>query len=411
MTDQTYWDAEHLEEMVSQRAKVLGPTVWAAATPDPRPIISFAGGLPDIPSLPGEQLLKAARTVIDREQKEALEYGGTFGPKPLRDALAERSSRLEGIPVGVDQVMVVSGSAHGIGLMCETLLDPGDTVVVESPNFPGSMRTIRAFGAEQVAVPMDEIGLRVDKLEEALKKLADEGKRAKFIYCIPTHQNPAGCTLPLDRRERMVELAREYRTFILEDDAYGELWFDNAPPPSLFALSNGEVAVKISSFSKILATGLRMGWTMGPSALVSRMSAVRFDMGSSVFLGRVIAETIRNGDLDRHVVNLRGIYKRKLERVEDGIRRYCGNYVTYTRPEGGFFLWLQLRPGMSSRDVQQLANEKGVLVGQGPQFFADGVATNHIRLAFSYVPFEEIEEGIQRLGEAMDEVAARSSAK
>ncbi len=411
MTEQKYWDADHLEEVVSQRAKILGPTVWAAATPDPRPVISFAGGLPDIPSLPGEILLKAARTVIDREQKEALEYNGTFGPRPLREAIAERSSRIEGIPVSVDQVMVVSGSAHGIGIMCETLIDPGDVVVVESPNFPGSMRTIRSFGARQVAVPMDELGLRVDMLEEELKKLADAGKRAKFIYCIPTHQNPAGITLKIDRREKMVELAREYRTFILEDDAYGELWFDTQPPPSLFALSGGDHAVKISSFSKILATGLRMGWTMGPEALISRMSAVRFDMGSSAFMGRVIAETIRNGDLDRHIANLKGIYRRKLERVEDGLRRYCSGYCTYTRPDGGFFLWLLLRPGMSSRDVATAANAKGVIVGQGPQFFADGRATQHIRLAFSYVPMEEIEEGMHRLGEAMAEVAAKSAAK
>jgi len=209
----------------------------------------------------------------------------------------------------------------------------------------------------------------------------------------------------------MVELARQYNTFILEDDAYGELWFDNPPPPSLFALSNGDHAVKVSSFSKILATGLRMGWSMGPPALISRMAAVRFDMGSSVFLGRVIAETIRTGDLDRHIVNLRSIYKRKLERVEDGLRRYCAGYCTYTRPEGGFFLWLLLRPGMNSRDVQMAANDRGVIIGQGPQFFADGRATNHIRLAFSYVPMEEIEEGLHRLGEAMGEVAARSAAK
>ncbi|MBI5947630.1 MAG: PLP-dependent aminotransferase family protein [Chloroflexi bacterium] len=411
MTEQPYWDADHLEEVVSQRAKILGPSVWAAATPDPRPVISFAGGLPDIPSLPGEILLKAARTVVDREQKEALEYNGTFGPRPLREALAERSSRLEGIPVSVDQVMIVSGSAHGIGLMCETLLDPGDVVLVESPNFPGSMRTIRSFGARQVAVPMDELGLRVDLLEEELKKLADAGQRAKFIYCIPTHQNPAGITLQVSRREKMVELARQYKTFILEDDAYGELWFDQPPPPSLFALSGGDHAVKVSSFSKILATGLRMGWTMGPASLTSRMSAVRFDMGSSAFLGRVIAETIRNGDLDRHIGNLRGIYRRKLERVEDGLRRYCAPYCTYSRPEGGFFLWLLLRPGMSSRDVAAAANEKGVLVGQGPQFFADGKATQHIRVAFSYVPMEEIEEGMHRLGEAMAEVAAKSGAK
>jgi len=406
-----YWDADHVEEVVSARARILGPTVWAAAAPDPRPIISFAGGLPDIPSLPGELLVKAARWVIDNDQKEALEYNGTFGPRPLREAIAERSSRLEGIPVGVDQVMVVSGSAHGIGIMCETLLDPGDVVLVESPNFPGSMRTIRSFGAEQRAVPMDEHGLRVDLLEGQLQRLAGEGRRAKFLYCIPTHQNPAGCTLTLARRERVVELARQYDVLILEDDAYGELWFDNRPPPSLFALSGGDHAVKISSFSKILATGLRMGWTMGPPALVSRMSAVRFDMGSSSFLGRVIGQAIRSGELDRHIVNLRATYKRKLDRVEDGLQRYCADYCTYARPEGGFFLWLQLRPGMSSRDVAQAANEKGVIVGQGPQFFADSHVTNHIRLAFSYVPMEEIEEGVHRLGEAMTEVAARSAPK
>ncbi len=407
MTD-PYWTPENLDEVVSARARILGPAVWAAATPDPRHLISFAGGLPDIPSLPGEQLLRAARTVIDREQKESLEYGGTFGPLPLRDAIAERSTRIEGIPVTRDNIIIASGSAHAIGMVCETLLDPGDYVMVESPNFPGSMRTIRSFGANQVAVPMDGQGLQTDILAEELQKLADQGKRAKFIYTIPNHQNPAGCTLPLDRREHLLELARKYRTFILEDDAYGELWFETQPPPSLFALSNGDHGIKVSSFSKIIATGLRMGWITGPSALISRVAALRYDMGSSPFLGRVIAEMIRNGDLDRHIEGLRRTYLRKLERVEDALARYCADYTAYVRPLGGFFLWLQLRPGLTSRDVQAAANERGVIVGQGPQFFADGQATNHLRLAFSYVAMEEIEEGIQRLGEALAEVAARS---
>lgn len=408
---ETYWNADHLDEVVSQRAKILGPAVWAAAQPDPRPVISFAGGLPDIPSLPGEILLRAARTVIDREQKQALEYGGTFGPYPLREEIAKRSTEIEGIPVGVDQVMVCSGSAHGIGVVCETLLDPGDIVMTESPNFPGSMRTIRTFGASQVAIPMDEDGMRVDILGEELAKLRDQGKRAKFIYCIPTHQNPAGCTLPLYRREKLVELAREHNTFVLEDDAYGELWFDEYPPPSIFALSRGDHGIKVSSFSKIIATGLRMGWVMGPAALISRAAATRYDMGSSPFQGRIIAELIRNGDLERHIENLRGIYKRKLERVEDALRRYCADYCTWKQPQGGFFLWLDLQPGLHSRDVAQAANEKAVIVGQGPQFFADGQATNHLRLAFSYVAMEDIEEGIHRLAEAMAEVAARTPAK
>lgn len=411
MTEAPYWDAKRVEEVVSARAKVLGPAVWAAATPDPRPVISFAGGLPDIPSLPGEFLRKAAGTVIEREQKEALEYGGTFGPLPLRTAIAERSTRIEGIPVALEQVIISSGSAHAIGMVCETLLDPGDTVLVESPNFPGSMRTIRSFGARQVAIPMDEYGLRTDALEAELQKLADLGQRAKFIYCIPTHQNPAGCTLDMQRRERMVELARRFNTFIMEDDAYGELWFTEQPPPSLFALTNGDHAIKVSSFSKILATGLRMGWAMGPAPLISRMASVRYDMGSSPFLGRVIAETIRNGDLDRHILNLRSIYKRKLDRVEDALKRHCAAYCRWTTPQGGFFLWLELQPGLFSRDVALAANEKGVIVGQGPGFFADGVATNHLRLAFSYVAMEDIEEGIHRLGEAMAEVAAGAGAK
>lgn len=410
MSQEPYWDAESLEEVISQRAKILGPAVWAAAQPDARPVISFAGGLPDIPSLPGEILLKAARTVIDREQKEALEYGGTYGPYPLRTAIAERSSTIEGLPVAVGQVLISSGSAHGIGVVCEALLDPGDVVLVESPNFPGSMRTFRTFGAEMIAVPMDEIGLRVDILEEKLAQLAGEGRRAKFLYTIPTHQNPAGSTLEADRRERVVELARQHRFFVLEDDAYGELWFERTPPPSIFALSGGE-NIKVSSFSKILATGLRMGWVLGPAALISRVASVRYDMGSSPFLGRIIAETIRNGDLDRHIADLRRIYLRKLQRVEDALNKYCREYCTWRQPAGGFFLWLALRPGLSSRDVQLAANEEGVIIGQGPQFFADQQATNHLRLAFSYVAMEDIEEGVHRLGDAMARVAERSAAK
>jgi 2-aminoadipate transaminase len=397
--------------MVSARARTIGPQVWAAATPDPRQLISFAGGLPDIPSLPADELLRATRAVLDRERKEALEYGGTFGPLPLREAIAERWTRIEGIPVTKDHVIIASGSAHAIGMVCETLLDPGDVVMVESPNFPGSMRTIRSFGAVQVAIPLDEEGLRTDVLEQRLAELAAEGKRAKFIYCIPNHQNPAGCTMSLPRREHLLELARRYDTFVLEDDAYGELWFEQPPPPSLYALSGGEHGVKVASFSKTIATGLRIGWVQGPPALVSRIAALRYDMGTSPYLGRVVAEMIRNGDLDRHIDRLRGIYRRKLERMEDALARYCAPYATYTRPGGGFFLWLQLRAGMSSRDVQLAANERGVIVGQGPQFFADGQATNHLRLAFSYVAMEEIEEGVQRLGEAMAEVAERAGVK
>lgn len=411
MPDTPFWTQDSLEDLVSARSKIMGAGVWAAARPDDRPVISFAGGLPDVPSLPSEELLRATRTVLERERREALQYGGTFGPQPLREAIAERSSGIEGIPLTHEHVTVTSGAAHGIGIACEALIDPGDTVLVESPTFPGSLRTIHSFGARVEAVPMDDEGLRVDLAEETLKRLADEGRRAKLLYTIPTHQNPAGSTLPLARREKLLELAREHRLMLMEDDAYGELWFGDEPPPSLFSLSGGELAIKVATFSKIIATGLRLGWNLAPPTFVTRMAALRYDMGSSPYLGRIVAEMTRNGDLDRHVERLRGIYRRKLERLCTAIAEHCGEYVGYVRPGGGFFLWLALQPGLSAIEVQRVANEKGVLIGAGPHFFADGNATQHLRVAFSYTPVEEIEEGVHRLGEALREVAAGSSIK
>ncbi len=412
MADTPFWSQDSLEAVVSARAKILGAGVWAAARPDDRPVIAFTGGLPDVPSLPGDELLRATRTVLEQERREALQYAGTFGPQPLREAIAERSSGIEGIPLTPEHVIVNSGAAHGIGIACEALLDPGDIVLVESPTFPGSLRTIHSFGATVEAIPMDEEGLRVDLVEEALQRLADEGKRAKLIYLIPTHQNPAGLTLPLERRERLLELAREHRVLLMEDDAYGELWFgEEPPPPSLFALSGGELAIKVATFSKIIATGLRLGWNLASPAVISRMAALRYDMGSSPYLGRILAEMTRNGDLDRHVVRLRDIYRRKRDRVCEAIDRHCDGYVSYSRPDGGFFVWLGLRPGLSALEVQRVANEKAVLVGAGPHFFADENVTQHLRLAFSYTPIEEIEEGVHRLGEALREVASRSATK
>ena len=412
MPETPFWTQDSLEDLVSARSKIMGAGVWAAARPDDRPVISFAGGLPDVPSLPSEELLRATRTVLERERREALQYGGTFGAQPLREAIAERSSRIEGLPLTDEHVIVTSGAAHGIGIACEALLDPGDTVLVESPTFPGSLRTINSFGAQVEAIPMDEQGICVDLVEEALQRAADEGRRTKMLYLIPTHQNPAGSTLPLGRREKLLELARDHRILLMEDDAYGELWFgDEPPPPSLFSLSGGELAIKVLTFSKIIATGLRLGWNLAPPAVINRMAALRYDMGSSPYLGRTVAEMIRNGDLDRHVDRLRAIYRRKLDRLCDALDEHCSDYVSYERPGGGFFVWAGLRPGLSAIEVQRIANEKGVIIGAGPHFFADANVTQHLRLAFSYTPVEEIEEGVHRLGEALREAAANSAVK
>jgi len=177
MPDTPFWTQDSLEDIVSARSKIMGAGVWAAARPDDRPVISFAGGLPDVPSLPDEELLRATRAVLDKERREALQYGGTFGPQPLRQAIAERSSGIEGIPLTAEHVTVTSGAAHGIGIASEVLIDPGDTVLVESPTFPGSLRTFVSFGAQVEAVAMDDEGLRVDLAEEALAGCAIRSAR------------------------------------------------------------------------------------------------------------------------------------------------------------------------------------------------------------------------------------------
>ncbi|MBH77240.1 MAG: hypothetical protein CL897_03305 [Dehalococcoidia bacterium] len=412
MPEPSFWSEDSIEDLLSSRAKIMGPGVWAAARPDERPVISFAGGLPDVASLPSEELLRATRNVLNRERREALQYGGTFGPQPLREAIAERSSHIEGIPLNAEHVIISSGAAHGIGIACEAIIDPGDTVLVESPTFPGSLRTIHSFGADVEAVPMDDQGIRVDLVEEKIQKASDEGKQAKLLYLIPTHQNPAGSTLPLERRERLLEIARDHRILLMEDDAYGELWLgDEPPPPSLFALSGGELAIKVATFSKIIATGLRLGWNLAPPAFINRMAALRYDMGSSPYLGRIVAEMIRSEDLDRHVNRLRTIYRGKLDRVCNALEEHCSDYVSYLRPDGGFFVWVKLREGLSALEVQRVANEKAVIIGAGPHFFADNNTTQHLRIAFSYTPIEEIEEGIHRLAEALSEVASTSTVK
>ena len=195
-----------------------------------------------------------------------------------------------------DKIAIVTGAAQGIGLVCDTLLNPGDVVLVETPTFPGTIRTLKSYGVELIPIEMDSEGVKLAAIEDALTALEKKGKKPKFLYCIPTHQNPTGKTLSLERRKQLLTLCSEHQLLILEDDPYGEIWFEE-PPPSLFSLSEGGT-IRVLTFSKIVATGLRLGWTLAPPDLISRMAALRYDMGSSVFLGNIAAELIRSNQLE-----------------------------------------------------------------------------------------------------------------
>ena len=231
---------------------------------------------------------------------------------------------------------------------------------------------IRTSGAEMVPLPVDNDGLVVDAVEDALNRLEHEGRRAKLLYTIPTYQNPTGSTLALDRRHRLLELCQRHGVLIVEDEAYGELGFDEVATPSLYSLAQGVGVAKIGTFSKIIATGLRVGWVQASPAIVQSTLTTRFDMGQSPYLLRTIAEYASEDRLDAHILRMRDLYRSKRDRMIEELSERAGEYVTWNEPRGGFFLWLKLTEGIDPWVVRQFGEDEGVLVGAGPNYFVNG---------------------------------------
>ncbi|HEY8491039.1 MAG TPA: PLP-dependent aminotransferase family protein [Dehalococcoidia bacterium] len=403
-TELARWAAGALEGLLAARTAAVRATAPASAAPPSVPLLTLTGGLPDPETLPRDELAEVTRLVLAREGREALQYGGPQGFLGLREVLAERASRREGLELTAENFMLASGSAHALANFCFTFVDPGDPVIVENPSFSGSIRTIRAHQAEVITVPVDREGLRTDALAEALERLAAAGRRAKFIYTIPTFHNPTGSTMTLARRRELLELAARHRVLVLEDDAYGELRYEGEPVPSLYALSGGEGVVRIGTFSKTLASGLRLGWTMARKEYVDALVRMRLDMGTSPFASRVVAEYAASGRLDRHVTRMLALYREKRDTMLSALERYCARWATWERPEGGFFLWLRLAPGADCGTVVRTGLELGVATVAGTGFYSDGDGAGYVRLAFSYVALEEIEEAVRRLGAALARV-------
>jgi DNA-binding transcriptional MocR family regulator len=398
------WAAEELHGLLAGRTAAVRSTAPASAAPPSVPLLTLTGGLPDPEALPRDELAEVTRLILAREGREALQYGGPQGFPGLREVLAERASRREGVELTADNFMLTSGSAQALANFCFTFVDPGDPVIVENPSFSGSIRTILAHQADVIPVPVDREGLRTDALAEVLERLASQGRRAKFIYSIPTFHNPTGSTMTPARRRELLELAARHRVLILEDDAYGDLRYDGEPVPSLYALSGGEGVVRIGTFSKTLASGLRLGWTMARKEYVDALVRMRLDMGTNPFVSRVVAEYAASGRLDRHVARMLALYREKRDTMLSALERYCARWATWERPEGGFFLWLRLAPGADAWQVVRTGQELGVSTVPGPPFYCDGNGAEYVRLAFSYVALQDIEEAVRRLGAAMERV-------
>ncbi len=361
-------------------------------------IISFAAGNPAPESFPVEELARLSADIFANSSTAALQYSITEGYPAFRDAIAKRQKEKFGIGGDDDMTMVVSGGNQGLDLACRVFCNPGDVVVCENPSFIGALNSFRACGAKTVGVPMDEDGVNIEVLENTLR----DTPRIKLLYLIPTFQNPRGSCTSLEKRKKIYALAKKYNVMILEDNPYGELRFAGEDIPTIKSMDTDGLVIYCSSFSKILSAGMRIGFIIAPSAVIQKMAVGKQceDVHSNIFFQMLCYRFMTECDLDGHIEKIRAIYRRKCGLMLDCLDREMPKEITYTRPEGGLFIWCTLPVGMDSGKFAKFAIERKVAVVPGATFGCDPEApSNSFRLNYSTPSDEQIVSGIKTLGE------------
>ncbi len=360
-------------------------------------MISFVYGDPDAGSLPLEEMADAAAYLAEQNRRETLAYANPVGPDGLAVALAEKLKRDYDVDVDPEQVLLSTGAAAGLGLVVDMLVDAGDVVLADAPAWMGATGMFRLAGAEVIGVAIDEFGIDPAGVEAALDKLAAEGKSAKFLYTIPTFQNPTGVELSVERRHALAKLADERGLLILEDDAYIDLRFKGEKKPTMFSLSQKDSVLLFGTLSKTIAAGLRLGWCAGPADVIGILARGRTDSLRNTYTSALAEWFIQTGKHAEHINQLRDIYGAKCEHMLAALKREMPDGTTWTQPTGGFFIWVTLPDGVDAVDMIATARENLVDYIPGPSFYSDGSGRGSLRLSFSNVSSEEIDTGIGRL--------------
>jgi len=367
-------------------------------------IIEFSWGHPDPALLPADGLLRATRVALEGDRPQALFYGAEQGPGCLIEQLCARLGRLESATPPPEQMMITGSTSQALDMLCTQLTQPGDVILVGSPTYHLALHIFRDHGLELIPVPGNDGGLRVDALEDVLAALERQGRRARLLYLVPTFNNPTGVTLGEERQRALVALAQRAGLIVLEDDAYRELWYDSPPPPPLYNLAPAGPVVRLGSFSKVLAPGLRLGWMLAAPEIVHRCTGSgMLDSGGGVnhFTAHVVAAFVAMGLLDQQVETLRESYRQRRDVLLDGLAAHLPEGCRWTRPGGGFFVWLRLPPGADGDALLPIAESEGVAYVPGARFCAGGGGEQYCRLAFTLLSLEELEEGARRLGAAL----------
>ncbi len=407
---QTPWEYRYAHRTKQMGSSVIRELLKLTEQPD---IISFAGGLPAPEVFPVKEFREASNYVLDHFGAQALQYSTTEGYAPLREMIARHTMRYS-VEVSPDNILITSGSQQALDFIGRLFINRGDYVVVESPTYLGALQAWNAYGAQYIPVRTDENGMIVDELEAALRI------GPKFIYVLPNFQNPSGATLSLQRRKQLIEMADKYGVPLIEDDPYGQLRYEGEHIPSLVTLDaqyrgknggsySGNV-IYLSTFSKLLAPGLRLAWVVAPEQVIRKlvMSKQAADLHTASFNQYVAFEVGKGGFLDEHVKLIRSVYKERRDVMLEMMEEMFPAGVTWTHPQGGMFLWGVMPENLDAAEVLKVAIQRKVAFVPGASFHACGGGLNTMRLNFSYSSPDTIREGITRLGTTLKELLAQT---
>jgi len=408
MPDEVIWDGKittDWERLLARRTQrmtssIIRETLKLMTTPG---MISLAGGSPAPELFPIREFQEACRYVLEHDGPQSLQYAVTEGYPPLRQFLVSKMCKY-GVPAEEDNILIVNGSQQALDLLGKVFINPGDTVLTDQPTYLGALQAWSAYEARFVTVPLDDEGSRVELMEDILKR-----EPVKFIYCLPNFHNPAGVTLSLERRRQLVDLAARHGVFIVEDDPYGELRFEGEDITPI-VVQHKENTIYLSTFSKTLAPGIRLGWIVAPKKMISRLVQAKqgSDLHTSGFLQMVANDICQRGFLRQHVKNIRDTYRQRCSVMLAAMDKHFPAGIRWTRPKGGLFLWVILPKGADCMDLLKDAVEEKVAFIPGTAFYPDpSSGRNTFRLTFATASPEMIEEGIRRLGKAIEKQLAK----
>ena len=391
--------SERTKEM---RASEVRELLKLLQVPD---MISFAGGFPNPESFPVEIIRQIVSDVLEKDGAQALQYGITEGYAPLRESVADRMNK-RGMDISKENVLIVSGSQQAIDLMGKIFIDPKDTIVISAPTYLAALTNWAVMQATFESIPIDHNNMRMDIFEERMKRLVKRSNPPEIVYVLPNFQNPAGVTMPEKNRRKMVDMASEYDFIILEDDPYGDLRYKGDPIPPLKHWDDEGRVVYTSTFSKILAPGLRVGWVVAAPEILKKLIVAKqsTDVCANVLGQRIAHEYIVRGHIDPQIEKIKQLYKRKMDLMLSGMEEFMPDGIGWTKPEGGMFIWVTLPEMMDSVELLKKALRKRVAFVSGRAFFADPKeGTSTMRLNFTHPSDQMITEGLRRLGSVLNQ--------